>query len=655
MRITQIIIITILFISEFWAQNDSLSIFEDRIFQLLGDASENVEDSQFYIQIENLMQNPIELNSATQKQLLRIPFFTPADAQIIIQERKKRSGFKSVNDLNTIDGIHPDLVVLSKYFFYISESISVEHNDYKKSGKMFLSLRSRIITDLQPRAGFLNENYMGNKLKSYSRIKAGNNVYQVGLLSEKDAGETSVNDHFIGFLEYKSSGLFRKIIIGDYNLEFGQGLTLWGPYSFSKGIEVINSPLKRARNIIPFFSSEENKFYRGIAFSIGYNTISLNCFYSKKHIDASISDSDEIENLFNSGYHRTSTEAEKNNSLQESVVGANLLFNPTDNYEFSLLQLTNSFNKPFSKENNYGLNGKIFSYSSLSFKIFYNSIHSTGEISYSNNSIAFITNLNLTLSKNIELLTSYRNYSPNYNNIHSNGFSEYGYTNNEIGYYLGLQIKSEFGRFNIYYDIFKSISKSYNSLFPIAGNDFLAYYNNKIFSKTSINLKYKFEKKEHSEKSQFSEKIVNEVRSNYRFELKYRLNKFILGKTRIEYVEYLNNTNLETGFLTYQELKYSIHNSISFLTRFILFETKSYNSRLYEFENDLQGVMTNLPMFGEGMRWYVIIKYHFLNFFNMSMKYSETSKPNETSISSGNSEIFGNLDNRISLQIDFKF
>jgi hypothetical protein len=73
---------------------------------------------------------------------------------------------------------------------------------------------------------------------------------------------------------------------------------------------------------------------------------------------------------------------------------------------------------------------------------------------------------------------------------------------------------------------------------------------------------------------------------------------------------------------------------------------------VYEYENDLLGVMPNLAMYGKGIRWYVILKYKPLKFLTLSAKYSETYKPDENYLSSGDNEIIGNVDNRVSFQID---
>ncbi len=320
-----------------------------------------------------------------------------------------------------------------------------------------------------------------------------------------------------------------------------------------------------------------------------------------------------------------------------------------------LLHFVSTFDKSFTYKNQNNLSGDNFSFSSISYKLFLNKASLTGELSYNNYSFAAVSNLNFSLNEKIELLVSYRNYSPSYFNLYANGFGEYSNTQNEIGYYLGTKIRTIYGTFNFYYDIFKSPNKSFKSDFPASGNDFLINYNTRIFKNTTINLKIKREEKEVTVSDQLTQIVVNAVKSNYKFELKYTMNKLFYGKTRFELVEHTLHGTTEIGFLTYQELKYKIKNLISISARIIIFETDSYNSRLYEFENDLRGVMTNIPMFGEGLRWYLLINYQPIKPLNLYIKYSETYKPNLKTLSSGNSEIIGNVDNRISFQIDYNF
>lgn len=128
-------------------------------------------------------------------------------------------------------------------------------------------------------------------------------------------------------------------------------------------------------------------------------------------------------------------------------------------------------------------------------------------------------------------------------------------------------------------------------------------------------------------------------------------------KTRIEYVKLspTNEQDYEDGFLVSQDIKYSLLSRLVLYGRFTLFQSDSYNSRLYVYENDLVGVMSNPALYGEGMRWYCMAKYSTDFGLGLSIKYSEMYKPNEKTLGSGDSEIQGNIDNRISLQLDFNF
>ena len=102
-------------------------------------------------------------------------------------------------------------------------------------------------------------------------------------------------------------------------------------------------------------------------------------------------------------------------------------------------------------------------------------------------------------------------------------------------------------------------------------------------------------------------------------------------------------------------MRYSLAKTLSVYGRIIFFQTDSFSSRIYEFENDLIGVMKNQPLWGDGIKWYLLIRYTPLKNLYISAKYSELYKPNEKFLGSGNNLIEGNLDNKISLQIDYSF
>lgn len=65
-------------------------------------------------------------------------------------------------------------------------------------------------------------------------------------------------------------------------------------------------------------------------------------------------------------------------------------------------------------------------------------------------------------------------------------------------------------------------------------------------------------------------------------------------------------------------------------------------------------MFSNPALYGKGKRWYLLMRWKASDVVQISAKYSETQYDDRTTISSGASEIHGDLDNRIAVQIEFK-
>jgi hypothetical protein len=89
--------------------------------------------------------------------------------------------------------------------------------------------------------------------------------------------------------------------------------------------------------------------------------------------------------------------------------------------------------------------------------------------------------------------------------------------------------------------------------------------------------------------------------------------------------------------------------------RLVFFDTESYDARVYEFENDVRGAFANPALYGRGRRWYVLLRTSPVGgILTFSCKYAATQKEGIRTISSGNTEIAGDLDDRFSLQLDLR-
>jgi len=517
--------------------------------------------------------------------------------------------------------------------------------------------RSRVVSDLQPRAGFLENKYQGNKIKFYNRaIFELDKTYQLSLLTEKDAGEKTLNDFTSFSLSAKKLGDFSSIVLGDFIIQFGHGLALWSPYASSKSADIAFVTRQRDKNIIPYKSTDENNFFRGVAVQYDLPPLSFSLFASNNYFDASI---DSNRNIISSmpidGYHRTETEYIKKKSAREQFLGGRVDYRFASSLHVSGLYYASNYSLPL--ETSSAAKGKTFSHSSIAYSYSQSSFLISGEFSYNGISIAQLHSLQKAFSRNFTYVFSLRSYPRNYYSLHGRAFAEKPYDlQNEIGIYNGILLNTQLGTISFYYDQFMFPSATSSTPLSSKGNEVLFSLNSKIGRDIETTFRYKNEKKDVVLSGEETKEFSERYRQQFRFEAILAITSKLQLKNRIEYNSYAlkKNSYHEKGWLFFQDAKYKIERNISLYGRIIFFKTDSFNSAIYEFENDLQGIMSNLAMYGEGFRWYVLAKVKLMNRLNLSIKYSETTKPKEKTLSSGTAEIFSNVDNNFHLQLELE-
>src|SRR5690606_18454136 len=110
--------------------------------------------------------------------------------------------------------------------------------------------------------------YAGSPERVYTRLRA---TYRRNLSANltlaKDPGEPFACDPDAGSAGYAFAsfppaalqmGRLDALVVGDYVLEFGQGLALWRAAGFGKGRESVRTLVKRGRGVRPYGSADEN-------------------------------------------------------------------------------------------------------------------------------------------------------------------------------------------------------------------------------------------------------------------------------------------------------------------------------------------------------------------------------------------------------------
>lgn len=650
-------IIIIVFFNPILLAQDSL-IYEtgELIEEIIEESDEETDNAELYELVENLIENPLDINSASISELQVIPFLDFTSAKKIVEHRNKYGHFFSVNELYLIKDLDKKKVNEILPFFFVkkeNEKSSTNKNFFSNTALLF---RSRLVNDLQEREGFKNGNYAGNSYKIYNRFKIKySKKIEAGFLAEKDPGEKNFNEFSSFHLSIKDISFLKKFVAGDYVLEFGQGLALWSPYGFSKSSDAILSIKKRGRGIKGYTSTNENQFFRGAAGSILLNDFLISAFYSGNKFDAGIETfTDEIVSVPVDGYHRTENELLRKKTGSETIFGADIEY-LSDNFSAGILYHKSSFNKSFQPSGRYDISGKYFNYYSFYFDLVTTPLNFFGEVSYNGNSAALLIGAHFSVTKNFSFITLFRNYPENYINLHGYGFGERsGATQNETGFYSGFRFKTGFGTLNFYFDQFKFPFSSFNSILPSKGNEILLSYNHIPWKRFEIKLRYKNETKEVETIKSDSKIISDRFRQNFKNEFIYNVTRSFRLKFRFDYNTFKIDNAFEDGYLVFQDFRLIPVKKLNVFARIIFFKTDSFNSAVYEYENDLTGIFSGFALFGEGLRWYCSLGYKVTDYFNISFKYAETYKPLEKSLGTGNSRINGNLDNRLGFQLDIK-
>jgi len=109
MKVFSSISLVFLFTISINAQIDTSS-FRKNLENILEDITEDKDNSQFYDQVEYLLENPININNATEDDLIQIPFLDREDAAVIIKQRNALGKFDSPEQLRNTTGVSEDVI-----------------------------------------------------------------------------------------------------------------------------------------------------------------------------------------------------------------------------------------------------------------------------------------------------------------------------------------------------------------------------------------------------------------------------------------------------------------------------------------------------------------------------------------------------------------
>ncbi len=627
--------------------------------------------------LEDLASNPINLNSAGLDDLLQVPGINLKIARAIIGFRNIKP-FEEKAELLDVRGVGEATYQRMAPYVTIGGVESQFRNLYLRPEYWMANRKvevfSRYQQNLQTRAGFKQPDsaggYLGSPVKYYQRFRITSNHLSINLTQEKDPGETLQGitgfDYNSGHIALTDNGKLKDFVVGDYSLSFGQGLVLWTGGAFGKGREVIGTISKNERGVKAYSSAQETDFFRGFAATYG-ETIELTVFYSNRPRTASVINEDTTRFPTSAGFHRTESELERKNNIDQIVIGGRArLETPVGLVGISgyYIEFSSYIAKGNSLSNLYDFEGSVNSVLGIDYRGLVGSTFVFGEIARSQNGgLGTVAGLEAPVAENTELALSYRNYQKNFQSFLSSGFGERSSSpQNEEGFYVGIrhQLNQKLS-LSGYIDQYRFAAPRFGTFQATGGFDMLGLAEVEFTPKLNVYVLFRNELQDEefeitNERGVQELRLGREKRASIRANFEYQVSSAVRLRSRIEFARNKQaGESWEKGFLMYQDVRLQPIDALRIDTRISIFDTESFSTRVYQFESDLLYVLSNTVLYDQGQRAYVTVKYKATEFLDIWLKYGITIFEDMQIIGSGLSEVKGSVQNSIGLQVRIQF
>ena len=646
--------------------------------------------------LQELRDNPVNLNDTSGLTLEGLPFLTDFQRRALRAYISQNGQMVSLNELFVINGVDTVTIRLLMDFAKVEpvEGSRAGIGELLRQGHSTMVAGTKTVF---PRGrGYQEDIYAGSPFRTYFRysFKSGNRI-SLQISGDNDAGERFgfvANDHYrqYGFDYYgyhlmlNDFGRMKRMIIGKYQLQFGQGATLWS--GFAPWMSDVISLRRYGAGIRPASAFCEYGYLRGAATTIALlpdesrNALDLTVFYSNVDRDATMSavsseDGEPIfRSIYQSGYHRTDTEQSKKWQLGEQLYGGHLQFGNRNLavgatayatlFENAIAPASYAYNT-FAfrgKENfNFGVDA-TYNYRNLT--VFGEAAMSVNDVDFGSDAadwmpLAAVMGMQMHLGSDNVLSAAYRYGSPTYHNLYASVIGQGPSVANEgsailsfkttLPHYIHLSTMVDYSRFP---------TMRYNVYGPSSGVDYRMDIYKEIARNTVLDVKFRYKQSQRNYSEQMY--VVETVhRRQVQASLNYTPSPSWRFVSRVTYCWSDSEAKGPgRGFLLFQEASWNgnfISRPLALGARLSLFDVSAYDARIYSYERDLQYEYGVPMLMGRGIRGFLVCRYSLAPHLVFALKYAVSFYPDVDTIGSGYDKTEGNKRQEIKAQFRLSF
>ncbi|MFD2553030.1 ComEA family DNA-binding protein [Sphingobacterium tabacisoli] len=649
--------------------------------QVQEELGEDVDISEISEKLHYYLRKPLNLNTASEAELSSLFFLSPQQIDNLIFHRTKSGEFINLLELQAIKGFDAETVKRILPFVYIATSSPLKGLTFRSmmdKDEHMLMLRYGRNIELGKGYAVKEEDksrYLGDANRYAVRYRWNyDNRIRVALNMEKDAGEPFFADKqrygfdfYSGHIEVRGlTKHVKKLVVGDYALQFGQGLISWNGLSFGKGAW-IGSVARQGQGLVPYSSMNESNFQRGIAAAIERGAFTWTPFVAYNRLSGKVEELDGnrfITTISQSGLHRTPTEQSYRRALGQIVYGSHVGYR-YNRLKVALTYMGSTYDGLKVKGNdlrqNFDYEGKSLHIIGGNYNYSFRNYYFFGETAYSFRG-GWATNNGLiaSLHSKFSLFANYRNYQRDYHTIYGQSLGEGSQVANEKGIYTGIVYHpSRKVEWVNYVDIFSFPWLRYRVDAPSAGTDFLSQltYTWYKIGKLTFRFRHRLRQENVTQEGRHTNMLADVDRNQFRVDFQYKLSDRWRIRSRGEMILFAKEKmGRSKGFLFYQDAFWQWRQPrLQFNSRVAYFDSEGYDSRIYAYENDVL-YASGFPMYyDKGMRTYLNVRYKIIKDLDLWARYAVTYYFDRSDIGSGLDLISGKKKSDIKVQVRWQW
>lgn len=649
------------------AQNNITDeIIIDQIERMMEMSEEELDFSEIIEEYWTICENKININNPDDlNQLIELHLVNVFIIEKINEYRKNFGNFMMFDELQFVEGIDEMTLNILQPLICFEKP---QKKEKLRAKDLWKRGRHQTIYQIErffnEKAGYKDKEYLGSPSKMLLRYGfTSQNKLEFGIAMEKDAGEKNMLDFVSLHFLLHDLKFVKTLAVGDYQLAFGQGVTMGSGLAFNGNGGTL---LRKSKKIRASKSANETRYLRGVATTLNYKNLDLTVFYSNKKVDANVSVADSLGEplvvtaLQQTGLHRTDNELIDRHLITQQLMGGNLSYRNSHfqiGYTIHKTLLSCELNPDPRLYNTFYFRGKSLVNQGVDFYYVLHKFAFYGDAAISDNMApATLIGTSVQPAGYIDFTVLYRYYDKKYQNFYSNAFAAGSGTRNEKGLYLSTALTfAPKWRLTATADFPQSDWIKTSAYAPSRSQNYNLQIEHQINNKALffIQLRYDDKEKNGPGENTYMRYLIHERKMSLRFHVTYPVgNNFIL-KNRVEFSKNLDKSKNGTSYLIYQDVLYNPENqSFSFAFRYALFD--SPNGAVYAYENDILNSFAIGSFYHKGLRIYLLGKVKLRWGVAINAKIGCTFYTDVNEIGSGLELIEGNLKTDGKLQLVWK-